>query len=125
MRRKPLESLGALVRNRRAGLTLRDAAIEVGISPPTLLRIESGRIPDVGTFGKICQWLEIDPGAFLGIRSDPTSRPDSPNQTIEISAHFRADQTPTADTISALSQMLLQVARAQKRVRNTDPDEHP
>jgi transcriptional regulator with XRE-family HTH domain len=92
----------------------------MGVSPPTLLRVESGRIPDVGTFGKICKWLEVDPGMFLGVK-----QPESHDPLIAVSAHFRADQTPEADTISALSQMLVQVAKAQRKFRNSDPDEHP
>ena len=124
MRRKPLESLGAMVRERRARRTLREVAGEIGIGPATLLRVESGRIPDVGTFGKICQWLGVDPGDFLGKPREvaPGGAPPAPGLT-SISAHLRADQTPQAATLQALAQMLLLAAREQPRPTGAFPDE--
>lgn len=29
------------------------------------MRVENGRIPDIETFGKLCHWLQIEPGSFL------------------------------------------------------------
>jgi len=127
MRRKPLESLGTMVREHRADRTLREVAAEIGVGPATLLRVESGRIPDVATFGKICQWINVDPGIFLGVKLMP-DRKGAANETdasIRISAHFKADQTPNPDTIRALAQLLLYAAGAQKRVRPARADEHP
>lgn len=109
MRRRPLESLGAMVRERRGSQTLRVVAKEIGVSPATLLRVESGRIPDVATFGRICRWLEIDPGVFLGSKSAS----ERGNATIQVSAHLRADQNPQRETMQALAQMLLLVSRTQ------------
>ena len=71
MRRKPLSALGLMVRERRGDRTLRQAAVDVGIGPATLLRVESGRVPDVDTFGKLCRWLKVDPGVFLGKPAEP------------------------------------------------------
>src|SRR6267154_6458518 len=65
MPKRPLESLGLIVREKKAHRKLRETAKEIGIGPATLMRIESGRIPDVETFGKICRWLQVDPGTFL------------------------------------------------------------
>jgi len=125
MRRKPLESLGAMVRERRGRQTLREVAGEIGIGPATLLRVESGRIPDVGTFGKICQWLEVDPGAFLGKPHEVV--PGDPIEPVagltSISAHLRADQMPQAETLHALAQMLMLAARQQPRPAGAFPDE--
>jgi transcriptional regulator with XRE-family HTH domain len=123
MRRRPLESLGGLVREKRGENTLREAARGIGIGPATLLRVESGRVPDVATFGKICGWLGVDPGAFLG--SPGPSRPPeaaASQGTIEVSAHFRADQTPEPDTLRALAQMILLASRIQPD-STTQPDE--
>lgn len=121
MRRKPLESLGTMVRERRGKRTLREAAREIGIGPATLLRIESGRIPDVATFGKVCEWMEIDPAVFLGAPKVPGSVGE-PGAAV-ISAHFRADQTPKPETIQALAQMLLFTLRAQQSLAPL-PNEH-
>lgn len=106
MPRRPLASLGALVRDRRGANKLRDTAAEIGISAATLLRVESGRIPDVVTFGKLCQWLEVDPSSFLGIEEKGKASPHTAG-LVSMSAHFKADRSAKPETIQALAQMLL------------------
>lgn len=117
MTKRTLGSLGAMVRTKRGDRKLREVAKEMDIGPATLLRVESGRIPDVATFGKICRWLEIDPGSFLGWetgtelkKSNKTVEP----KTILVSAHLRADRTPKPETVNALAKMILFAARGQQ-----------
>lgn len=105
MPRRSLASLGALVRERRGAKKMRETATEIGISAATLLRVESGRIPDVVTFGKLCQWLGLDPSSFLGIEEKEV--PSHHVGIINMSAHFKADRTAKPETIRALAQMLL------------------
>jgi transcriptional regulator with XRE-family HTH domain len=113
MPKKPLESLGAIVRERRGKKKLRETAREIGISPATLMRVENGRIPDIETFRKLCVWLKTDANSFLGFKSDsPTSVEGA---TSSISAHFRADQNPEPATVSALAKMVLYALKAQPR----------
>lgn len=104
--RRPLGSLGALVRERRGANKLRETAAEIGISAATLLRVESGRIPDVVTFGKLCQWLGLDPSSFLGIEEKGKDSSHGAG-VINMSAHFKADRSAKPETIQALAQMLL------------------
>jgi transcriptional regulator with XRE-family HTH domain len=99
--------LGGLVRERRGSRKLRETATEIGISAATLLRVESGRIPDVLTFGKLCKWLQVDPKSFLGYREG--ERPNV-ETGVAMSAHFKADRNPQEATIRALAQMLLLAA---------------
>jgi transcriptional regulator with XRE-family HTH domain len=115
MRRRPLESLGALVRAKRGEETLRVVAARIGIGPATLLRVESGRVPDVSTFGKLCLWLGRDPREFLGSPSGRTPGALGEPQVgqVQVTAHFRADATPQAETMAALAKMLLLSARLQ------------
>lgn len=126
MPRKPLESLGSDVRARRGQRKLREVAREIGIGTATLMRVESGRIPDVGTFGKICRWLQVDPGTFLGFEpragTSPTAAPSAPG-LLSISAHLRADQVPTPNTVHALAQMLLLAARTQQQATDAPQNE--
>jgi|SRR5882762_8353970 len=116
MTKKPLESLGALVRTKRGQRKLREVAREIGIGPATLLRVESGRIPDVVTFGKLCNWLKVDPGTFLGFakESDPQSKAhlQTPNVMV-FSAHLKADQTQQPETVRALAQLLFLASQMQ------------
>jgi transcriptional regulator with XRE-family HTH domain len=114
--KKKLQSLGAQVRARRGAMKLRETAARIGIAPATLLRIEAGRIPDVVTFGKLCEWLGVNPGEFLGtvepVRKDPSTKDRV--QPLMVSAHLKVDQTPKAETVRALSEMILRAANAQR-----------
>jgi transcriptional regulator with XRE-family HTH domain len=124
MQRRPLESLGAIVRERRAEGKLRETAREIGIGPATLMRVEAGRIPDLETFGKLCTWLDIDPKEFKGIgrddRAQERGRPNYDEKMVELSAHFRADRTPEADTVKALAQMVFLALSTQPRRPDLD-----
>lgn len=61
MPRLTLATLGVRVKEKRGTRKLRGVAKDIDISPATLMRIENGRVPDIGTFGKVCKWLDIDP----------------------------------------------------------------
>jgi transcriptional regulator with XRE-family HTH domain len=117
---RKLGSLGAMVRAKRGDAKLRESAGEIGISPATLLRVESGRIPDVATFGKLCHWLGVDPGSFLGYEQKEAEAPEmQPNEEkapemLFVSAHLKVDQTPKKETIDALAKMILLAARGQR-----------
>jgi transcriptional regulator with XRE-family HTH domain len=117
MTRRPLSSLGVMVREKRGTRKLREVAQEIRIGPATLMRVENGRIPDVTTFGKICNWLGVDPGSFLGFQ-----RKDQPAQEVThhqaspaviISAHLKAEQTPKPQTVQALASMILFAMKIQ------------
>ena len=125
MRRKPLESLGAMVRERRGRQTLRAAAAGIGIGAATLLRVESGRVPDVDTFGRLCRWLEVDPGLFLGVPSRAVGSGPEVASAITISAHYRADQSPKPETARALASMLLRAAELEPAGPSPEGDDHP
>lgn len=108
---RTLSSLGAMVRTKRGDRKMRDAAQEAGISAATLLRVESGRIPDVATFGKICKWLEVDPGSFLGFESKEEEQIPEP---LTFSAHLRTDKMPKLETVQALGKMIFFAMKTQK-----------
>jgi transcriptional regulator with XRE-family HTH domain len=106
-----LAMLGSKVRQKRGSRKLREAAAEIGVSAATLLRVESGRIPDVETFGKLCRWLGEHPNNFLGL---PSGNPPSPTSSLrQASAHFKADRHPNLDTAAALAKMILYVSENQ------------
>ena len=107
-----LANFGSTVKKRRGNNTLRETAKEIGISPATLMRVEAGRIPDVETFGKICRWLKVDPGAYLGIPST-SGVSTKANDLITVSAHMKADVAPNSDTAEALARMILLAVRRQ------------
>jgi transcriptional regulator with XRE-family HTH domain len=111
MPRRTLESLGALVREKRGRNKLRETAKDIGIGPATLMRVENGRIPDIETFGKLCHWLRLDPGSFLGF--DSKTEPTVNTPFTSLSVHHKTDQNPQPATVQALAQMMLLVMRMQ------------
>src|SRR5205807_2108861 len=56
MPKKTMGSLGIILKTRRSSRGLREVALEIGIGPATLMRVENGHVPDVTTFGKVCKW---------------------------------------------------------------------
>lgn len=48
---------------RRIGL--REFAGKIGISAPTLSRLENGNVPDVESFIKVCVWMDVSPSTFI------------------------------------------------------------
>lgn len=122
MPRLPLSKLGVMVRVKRGERKLREVAKEITIGPATLMRIENGRIPDVGTFGKVCRWLEVEPGQFLGFepKSEASRSGSLIAEPIAISAHFRADATPKPETVQALAKMLLFAMKNQPAITTVD-----
>lgn len=103
MARVTLQNLGAIVREKRGARGLREVAAEVETSAATLSRIESGKMPDLHTFGKICRWLDVDPGSLLGV---PLHRPaaDAPKMA---AAHLKADREVAPATASALAKAII------------------
>jgi transcriptional regulator with XRE-family HTH domain len=105
MSRISLQALGRKLLEKRADRGIREVAAEIGVSPATLSRVERGFLPDVETFGKVCRWLEIDPGEVLGVSSAKRSAP-------MVGVHFRKKETLAPGTAKALAQMILAAQRA-------------
>jgi transcriptional regulator with XRE-family HTH domain len=104
-----IHKLAALVRTKRGKRGLRETAQEIGdISISTLSRVELGKIPDLGTFLRLCRWLGVPAEQFAPevVPSD-TQEPAPTVSTQEIVvAHLRADRTLDSHTAEALSTMI-------------------
>ena len=103
-----LQQLGPLLKTQRGGRGIREAAQEIGISAATLSRVESGKQPDLETFSKLCQWLNIDAGEVLGCGSGTTVTTASPS-AIAYSVHYRAGKTMKPETAQHLGELILAV----------------
>ncbi len=111
MANRRLGQIGALVRERRGARGVREAAREVGVSSATLLRIENGKQPDLGTFEKRCRWLEISPTEFLDV-GDAGGRDSEPSSsTTMATVHLRAKREISPQLAQALGEMIM---RAQQ-----------
>lgn len=109
MAKLSLTSIGPLLQRKRSKRGIREVAAEIGISPATLSRVENGKVPDLNTFTKICQWLDINPNDILGHRVDARTGRQTESKTVF--ANFRADKELKSETVKALAEMIL---RARK-----------
>lgn len=113
-----LEKLGRLVIEKRGENGLRETAKLIGISPATLSRIERGHLPDLETFSKVCQWLKVDPGRFLGMKGEAEKPRDAKKP--EVSVHFRKKNTVPLETAQALAKLIFAAQEAVLTRRETD-----
>ena len=83
-----LSDLGNLVlaERRRRGMSLREAAIAIGIPFNTLARVEKGHVPDLPKFKRLVEWCGADVKQFFEIQEKPTATTDV------IAEHLRADR---------------------------------
>ena len=109
MARLTLQNLGTEVRKKRGNRGLRETAREIGTSAPTLSRVESGKMPDLQTFGKLCRWLEVDPGEILDITPQRLGEADD----VIAAAHLKAKREISQDTAQAFTKLIM---RAQRKL---------
>jgi transcriptional regulator with XRE-family HTH domain len=111
--------LGTLLRERRGGRGVREVAQEIGVSPATLSRVESGKLPDLLTFRKLCSWLKIDPAEILGI---PNEAGASTPPALTAAVHLRADVLLSPESAKDLAELILAAQRELARRREAAND---
>ncbi len=99
--------LGHLVRKKRGDEGIRAIAARIHVSAATLSRVERGHVPDMGTFRKICAWLEVDPNDFLGVAAAAKPEGTTVAPSAAPAVHFRADHTFTPEGASDFAQLIL------------------
>jgi transcriptional regulator with XRE-family HTH domain len=115
--RLDLAQMGAMLRERRGRLSLRQAAAEAGVSFSTFTRIEAGAQPDLTSFTLLCAWLGIPPSQFF---TQVTEREVAPID--EAIAHLVADPRLEAGAALKIADVLrnmydaLAKAPAQRQV---------
>lgn len=100
-----LTRLGPMVIEKRGARGIREVATEIGISSATLSRVENGKIPDLTTFAKICNWLKIDPSEMLGCKGAFTPKQNTHVKTVSV--HMRAHKDLDQNTLQSLTEMIL------------------
>lgn len=107
-----LEGLAHRVRAKRnsKGLSVREAAADIGISAPTLSRVERGlHMPEPENLLRLARWagIRIDPVLHQGarrIRNADVHEPGVP--TIEaVELHLRADKNLSPEDATALNEI--------------------
>lgn len=105
--------LSSLLKSRRGQKGLRGVAAEIGgVSASTLSRVEQGGVPDLATYLRLCQWLEVSSDDLSPLNEDRSllaGRSANAMPTPELmEAHFRAEKVLPPETIDALSNMIRQ-----------------
>lgn len=87
---------------RQRGLSLREVAEEIDVSPSTLSRLERGTgSPDLPTVNKLIAWLDIDRDAVFGVR--PKKEEKSTPASVEVL--LRADKNIDPKTAKTLAKI--------------------
>ena len=103
--------LGDRVRAKRRSrkLSIREAAEEVGVSAPTISRVERGHLPERENLLRLARWAEvrIDPVLHDDARRIRNARVHGPDaSTVEaVELHLRADKNLSRNDAAALSEM--------------------
>ncbi len=105
MEKISLETLGRRLAEKRGEVGIRAAAKDIGVSAATLSRVERGNLPDLETFKKICEWMEIDPGQVLGLKQPSVKVP-------RVAVHFKKSTALSQETAQALAKMVVAAHRA-------------
>jgi transcriptional regulator with XRE-family HTH domain len=96
-----------LLQEHRGDKGIRAFARELGTSPATLSRIESGKLPDLETFEKLCLALEIDPSEILEVGEMRKSEPATSGVVATTAVHFRSDAQYSVDAARDLAELIL------------------
>jgi len=97
-----IEKLSQMVKNRRGTKNLREIAAEIGdVSISTLSRIEQGKVPDLDTFLKICEWLGVPSTDF----TSEASVCEDDHKT-NVLYHLRADRNLDPEIVESIAKMI-------------------
>ncbi|WP_414575805.1 helix-turn-helix domain-containing protein [Anabaena sp. CCY 9402-a] len=97
-----IEKLASLVRKKRGSKGLRETAAEIGnVSPSTLSRVESSKMPDMDTFLALCNWLKVPPAELF--RTTEENQLDTPEA---IAIQLRADKNLEPAIANALASLV-------------------
>jgi transcriptional regulator with XRE-family HTH domain len=103
--------LGDRVRAKRRSkkMSIREAAQEIGVSAPTLSRVERGHLPDRQNLLRLTRWagVRIDPMLHQDARRARNALVHDPHASTPeaVELHLRADKNLSRDHAEALAEM--------------------
>lgn len=103
--RLDLGELGKLVaaeRSRR-GLSLRDAAADVGMPFNTLARVERGHVPDLPKFKRLVEWCGADINRFFDAQERAIATPEI------IAEHLHADRNLAPEAAARIARIVTEL----------------
>ena len=111
----------ALDQKRRAeGLSWREVALALQLSPSTFTRMAQGHRPDVDTFATRLRWLGMPADAFM---RSTTERAAAPEPLAMISSYLRSARRLRPEDAEALEDIIQ--AAYRRLVREPAPEDPP
>lgn len=96
-------------KRRSKNLSIREAAEQIGVSAPTISRVERGHLPERESLLRLARWagVRIDPVLHEHARRARNAAVHAPDaSTVEaIELHLRADKNLSRNDAEALSEM--------------------
>jgi transcriptional regulator with XRE-family HTH domain len=109
-----VDLLRDLIRSRRKdeSLSLREAADQIGVSAPTLQRVESGQIPNTTSLIRITNWLKLSLDDIL--RKNKERQPGT-GTLAQIEVHLRADPQLDSQAAEAIAEAVQKLYAAYSK----------
>ena len=113
-----LELLQELIRSRRKAdnLSLRDAADKIGISAPTLQRVEAGQAPNTASLVRIAEWLHV---SLDDLVRRPRAAGVGKGTIAQIEVHLRADPHLDPQAAQAIAEAVQKLYAAYSKQRRS------
>ena len=102
-------NLSALIKAKRreAGVGLRKAAEESGVSASTLSRLERGisaKMPDTATLKSLSEWIGVSLSELMNEKgTKKVSKAPEPSTTEQVEVYLRADKNLSSESANALA----------------------
>jgi len=102
-------------RRRAEGMSWRKLALDAGVSPSTLTRMQQGKSPDVNTFTALTKWLNIPAERFgLEAAHDRGSQPAEAHPMSVVSTLLRGKHKMSPRAMNALEELVNAAYRFSK-----------
>lgn len=107
--------VAALDSERQArGLSWRQLALEAGVSPSTLTRMQQGKSPDVNTFSALTTWVDIPAERFY---SDQKMKNVHDDPMAVISTLLRGKKNMSPKAIKAIQELVNAAVKLSKELK--------
>ena len=116
-----IQSLASLVRSKRGARGLRAIAQECRTSASTISRVEREQVPDISSFLRLCDWLEISPARFFKDSAMEEQQGEdelSLNKADELALRVRADSRLEPATANVLATLIKAAYRISAETSN-------
>ena len=101
------------------GLSMRQAAALIGVSPSLLSRLRNGQRPDLDAFANIVRWLGVSADTFL-ISGDTERKTEAVELNTEVSALLRARTDLSAEDKSYLEDIFRASLQHVRKTRRSE-----